>query len=219
MSSRWARTGPARSTLVENEVGKPAVSVKAHKKPLLGGRTRIPRSARVHRSRRRPGGLRWPRSPPNRSTWALPGRRSSSSWRRIQKIPHVQMSTQVDDRLHRDGAHVQPVKPFDDRQACARRCAHAIDTRTRCSRLAHRGLGQPGEHHHVSPRSIPSTRPLGPAANRDVARAKEAARGGRVPGRHRRRDRLPAVSPPGSCSPSRPWSSSGRKPASGSRST
>jgi peptide/nickel transport system substrate-binding protein len=84
----------------------------------------------------------------------------------LQKIPHVQMYQVT--TAYTATARVQPVKPFDDKRV-RQALRYAIDSNL-ILQIAHRGLGQPGEHHHVSP-VHPEYAKL-PPMTRDVARAK-----------------------------------------------
>ncbi len=85
----------------------------------------------------------------------------------LQKIPHIQMYQVV--TAYTATARVQPIKPFDDKRV-RQALRYAIDSNT-VLQIAHRGLGQPGEHHHVSP-VHPEYAKL-PAPVRDVAKAKK----------------------------------------------
>ncbi len=85
----------------------------------------------------------------------------------LQKIPHVQMYQVA--TAYTATARMQPVKPFDDKRV-RQAMRYAIDSNT-VLQIAHRGLGQPGEHHHVSP-VHPEYSKL-PPPQRDVARAKK----------------------------------------------
>ena len=84
----------------------------------------------------------------------------------LQKLAHVQMY-QV-PTAYTATARVQPVKPFDDKRV-RQALRYAIDSNV-ILQIAHKGLGQPGEHHHVSP-VHPEYAKL-PAFQRDVAKAK-----------------------------------------------
>ena len=84
----------------------------------------------------------------------------------LQKLPHVQMY-QV-PTAYTATARVQPVKPFDDKRV-RQALRYAIDSNV-ILQIAHKGLGQVGEHHHVSPEH-PEYAKL-PMFQRDVARAK-----------------------------------------------
>jgi len=84
----------------------------------------------------------------------------------LQKLPHVQMY-QV-PTAYTATARVQPVKPFDDKRV-RQALRYAIDSNV-ILQIAHKGLGQVGEHHHVSP-VHPEYAKL-PMFQRDVARAK-----------------------------------------------
>jgi peptide/nickel transport system substrate-binding protein len=84
----------------------------------------------------------------------------------LQKLSHVQMY-QV-PTAYTATARVQPVKPFDDKRV-RQALRYAIDSNV-ILQVAHKGLGQVGEHHHVSP-VHPEYAKL-PAFQRDVAKAK-----------------------------------------------
>jgi peptide/nickel transport system substrate-binding protein len=85
----------------------------------------------------------------------------------LQKIPHVQMYQVA--TAYTATARMQPVKPFDDKRV-RQAMRYAIDSNA-VLQIAHRGLGQPGEHHHVS--SVhPEYAKLAPLS-RDVAKAKK----------------------------------------------
>jgi len=84
----------------------------------------------------------------------------------LQKLAHVQMY-QV-PTAYTATARVQPVKPFDDKRV-RQALRYAIDSNV-ILQIAHKGLGQVGEHHHVSP-VHPEYAKL-PMFQRDVARAK-----------------------------------------------
>jgi peptide/nickel transport system substrate-binding protein len=85
----------------------------------------------------------------------------------LQKIPHVQMYQVA--TAYTATARMQPVKPFDDKRV-RQAMRYAIDSNA-VLQIAHRGLGQPGEHHHVSA-VHPEYAKLAPL-QRDVARAKK----------------------------------------------
>lgn len=85
----------------------------------------------------------------------------------LQKIPHVQMYQVT--TAYTATARMQPVKPFDDKRV-RQAMRYAIDSNV-VLQVAHRGLGQAGEHHHVSP-VHPEYAKL-PALTRDVARARK----------------------------------------------
>jgi peptide/nickel transport system substrate-binding protein len=94
----------------------------------------------------------------------------------LQKLPHAQMY-QV-PTAYTATARVQPVKPFDDKRV-RQALRYAIDSNT-ILQISHRGLGQPGEHHHVSP-VHPEYAKL-PAFQRDVAKAKKLLADAGYPG-------------------------------------
>jgi peptide/nickel transport system substrate-binding protein len=84
----------------------------------------------------------------------------------LQKLPHVQMYQVT--TAYTATARVQPLKPFDDKRV-RQALRYATDSNA-ILQIAHKGLGQPGEHHHVSP-VHPEYAKL-PPLSRDVARAK-----------------------------------------------
>src|SRR6266511_2681004 len=85
----------------------------------------------------------------------------------LQKLPHVQLHQVT--TAYTATARMQPVKPFDDKRV-RQAMRYAIDANT-ILRISHRGLGQPAEHHHVSP-VHPEYAKL-PPFQRDVAKAKK----------------------------------------------
>jgi peptide/nickel transport system substrate-binding protein len=94
----------------------------------------------------------------------------------LQKLSHAQMY-QV-PTAYTATARVQPVKPFDDKRV-RQALRYAIDSNT-ILQIAHKGLGQPGEHHHVSP-VHPEYAKL-PPFQRDVAKAKKLLADAGYPG-------------------------------------
>jgi peptide/nickel transport system substrate-binding protein len=84
----------------------------------------------------------------------------------LQKLPHVQMYQVT--TAYTATARMQPVKPFDDKRV-RQAMRYAIDANT-ILQLSHRAMGQPGEHHHVSP-VHPEYAKL-PMFQRDVAKAR-----------------------------------------------
>src|SRR5437870_9697226 len=84
----------------------------------------------------------------------------------LQKLPHVQMYQVT--TAYTATARMQPVKPFDDKRV-RQAMRYAIDSST-ILQVAHKGHGQEGEHHLVSPVN-PEYAKL-PMFQRDVARAK-----------------------------------------------
>jgi len=84
----------------------------------------------------------------------------------LQKLPHVQMYQVT--TAYTATARVQPIKPFDDKRV-RQALRYAIDSNA-ILQISHKGLGQAGEHHHVSP-VHPEYAKL-PTFQRDVARAK-----------------------------------------------
>src|SRR5581483_12481485 len=83
------------------------------------------------------------------------------------KLPHIQLYQVT--TAYTATARMQPVKPFDDRRV-RQAMRYAVDAHS-VLQISHRGLGQPGEHHHVSP-VHPEYAKL-PAFQRDVARARK----------------------------------------------
>ena len=84
----------------------------------------------------------------------------------LQKLSHAQMYSVT--TAYTATARMQPVKPFDDKRV-RQAMRYAVDASS-ILQLAHKGLGQVGEHHHVSP-VHPEYAKL-PAFTRDVAKAK-----------------------------------------------
>jgi peptide/nickel transport system substrate-binding protein len=85
----------------------------------------------------------------------------------LQKLPHVQLHQIT--TAYTAVARVHAVKPFDDRRV-RQALRLAIDSAS-ILQISHRGLGSPGEHHHVSP-VHPEYAKLA-AFQRDVSRAKK----------------------------------------------
>ena len=65
----------------------------------------------------------------------------------IEKLPHVQIYRST--TAYTAVARVHPIKPFDDKRV-RQALRYAIDSNA-VLKVAHRGLGKPGEHHHVAP--------------------------------------------------------------------
>lgn len=84
----------------------------------------------------------------------------------VERLPHVQINTV--DTAYTAVARVHPIKPFDDKRV-RQALRYATDTEA-VLKAAHRGLGKPGEHHHVSP-VHPDYVDVG-FMKRDVAKAK-----------------------------------------------
>ena len=84
----------------------------------------------------------------------------------VEKLPHVQVNTV--DTAYTAVARVQPIKPFDDKRV---RQALRLATDTEATlKVSHRGLGKPGDHHHVSP-AHPDYANIG-GSKRDLTKAK-----------------------------------------------
>jgi peptide/nickel transport system substrate-binding protein len=85
----------------------------------------------------------------------------------LQKVSHVQLHQVT--TAYTATARMHPIKPFDDKRV-RQAMRYAIDANA-ILRISHRGLGQPAEHHHVSP-VHPEYAKLAPF-QRDVAKAKK----------------------------------------------
>jgi len=154
--------GTGAFTLVENEVGRRQV-LKAHKPGYWGGGPYLDQLEFIDLG-----------DDPAASVAALASRQVDGLYgadivqlEALQKIPHVQMYQVA--TAYTATARMQPVKPFDDKRV-RQAMRYAIDSNA-VLQIAHRGLGQPGEHHHVSP-VHPEYAKLAPP-QRDVARAKK----------------------------------------------
>jgi len=85
----------------------------------------------------------------------------------LKQLPHLQMHQVT--TAYTATARMQPVKPFDDKRV-RQAMRYAIDSAT-ILKISHKGLGEPGEHHHIS--SVhPEYAKVTPQA-RDVAKAKK----------------------------------------------
>ena len=84
----------------------------------------------------------------------------------VERLPHVQVNSV--DTAYTAVARVHPIKPFDDKRV-RQALRYATDTEA-VLKAAHRGLGKPGEHHHVAP-VHPEYANIG-FMKRDVAKAK-----------------------------------------------
>jgi peptide/nickel transport system substrate-binding protein len=154
--------GTGAFTLVENEVGRRQV-LKARKPGYWGGGPYLDQLEFIDLG-----------DDPAASVAALASKQVDGLYgadivqlEALQKIPHVQMYQVT--TAYTATARMQPVKPFDDKRV-RQAMRYAIDSNT-VLQIAHRGLGQPGEHHHVSP-VHPEYAKL-PPPQRDVARAKK----------------------------------------------
>ena len=154
--------GTGAFTLVENEVGRRQV-LKAHKPSYWGGGPYLDQLEFIDLG-----------DDPAASVAALASKQVDGLYgadivqlEALQKIPHVQMYQVA--TAYTATARMQPVKPFDDKRV-RQAMRYAIDSNA-VLQIAHRGLGQPGEHHHVSP-VHPEYAKLAPP-QRDVARAKK----------------------------------------------
>ena len=154
--------GTGAFTLVENEVGRRQV-LKARKQGYWGGGPYLDQLEFIDLG-----------DDPAASVAALASKQVDGLYgadivqlEALQKIPHVQMYQVT--TAYTATARMQPVKPFDDKRV-RQAMRYAIDSNA-VLQVAHRGLGQPGEHHHVSP-VHPEYAKL-PTPVRDVARAKK----------------------------------------------
>ena len=84
----------------------------------------------------------------------------------VERLQHVQVNSV--DTAYTAVARTHPIKPFDDKRV-RQALRYATDTEA-VLKAAHRGLGKPGEHHHVA-KVHPEYAPL-PFMKRDVAKAK-----------------------------------------------
>jgi peptide/nickel transport system substrate-binding protein/oligopeptide transport system substrate-binding protein len=84
----------------------------------------------------------------------------------VERLQHVQVNSV--DTAYTAVARTHPIKPFDDKRV-RQALRYATDTEE-VPKAAHRGLGKPGEHHHVA-KVHPEYAPL-PFMKRDVAKAK-----------------------------------------------
>lgn len=84
----------------------------------------------------------------------------------VERLPHVTVNSV--DTGYTAVARTHPIKPFDDKRV-RQALRYATDTEA-VLKAAHRGLGKPGEHHHVSP-AHPEYANIG-FMKRDVAKAK-----------------------------------------------
>src|SRR6266581_7508822 len=154
--------GTGAFTLVANEVGRKQV-LKARKEAYWGGGPYLDQLEFIDLG-----------DDPAASVAALASKQVDGLYgadivqlEALQKIPHIQMYQVV--TAYTATARVQPIKPFDDKRV-RQALRYAIDSNT-VLQIAHRGLGQPGEHHHVSP-VHPEYAKL-PSPVRDVAKAKK----------------------------------------------
>jgi len=154
--------GTGAFTLVANEVGRKQV-LKARKEAYWGGGPYLDQLEFIDLG-----------DDPAASVAALASKQVDGLYgadivqlEALQKIPHIQMYQVT--TAYTATARVQPVKPFDDKRV-RQALRFAIDSNA-VLQIAHRGLGQPGEHHHVSP-VHPEYAKLAPFT-RDVAKAKK----------------------------------------------
>ena len=84
----------------------------------------------------------------------------------VERLPHIQVNSV--DTGYTATARVHSIKPFDDKRV-RQALRLSVDTDA-LLKAAHRGLGRPGEHHHMSP-AHPDYVDIG-MMKRDVAKAK-----------------------------------------------
>ena len=154
--------GTGAFTLVESEVGRRNV-LKARKEPYWGGGPYLDELQFIDLG-----------DDPAAAVAALASKQVDGLYGAdivqldaLQKIPHVQMYQVT--TAYTATARVQPVKPFDDKRV-RQALRYAIDSNA-VFQIAHKGLGQVGEHHHVSP-VHPEYAKL-PMFQRDVAKARK----------------------------------------------
>ena len=204
-SSRWAPTAPAPSRWSSTRSGEAGLQGEAR----LLGRRPVSRKLEFIDLGDDAGG-QGQRAGLQAGRRAIPGRHRQLE--ALEKLPHLQLY-QV-DTAYTAVARMHPIKPFDDKRV-RQALRYAIDSES-VLQVAHRGLGKPGEHHHVRPvhpEYAKMSASSGTSPRRRSCWPKPATRTGSMS-----RSRA-ARSPTGSCSRCRRWSSNGRRPASASRST
>ncbi|HEY2991242.1 MAG TPA: ABC transporter substrate-binding protein [Methylomirabilota bacterium] len=154
--------GTGAFTLVESEVGRRNI-LKARKEPYWGSGPYLDELQFIDLG-----------DDPAASTAALASKQVDGLYfaeithlDALQRIPHVQIYQVT--TAYTATARVQPVKPFDDKRV-RQALRYAVDSNA-VLQIALKGLGQPGEHHHVSP-VHPEYAKL-PMFQRDVAKARK----------------------------------------------
>ncbi|HYX02192.1 MAG TPA: ABC transporter substrate-binding protein, partial [Reyranella sp.] len=153
--------GTGAFALVENEVGRRQI-LKARKEPYWGGGPYLDEIQFIDLG-----------DDPAAAVAALASKQVDGLYGAdiiqldaLQKIAHVQMYQVT--TAYTATARVQPIKPFDDKRV-RKAMQYATDVNA-ILKAAHRGLGMPGEHHHVAP-IHPEYAKL-PPVQRDVGKAK-----------------------------------------------
>ena len=154
--------GTGAFSLVESEVGRRQI-LKARKEPYWGGGPYLDEIQFIDLG-----------DDPAAAVAALASKQVDGLYQSditqleaLQKLSHVQIYQVT--TAYTATARVQPIKPFDDKRV-RQALRYAIDSNA-ILQIAHKGLGQVGEHHHVSP-VHPEYAKL-PAFQRDVAKAKK----------------------------------------------